>query len=80
MPRSITGPDPKWWLPTSVSSMPGASVACVTSTAIARPGRSLCAIVRAPLSPVSSWTAAPAITSPGAPPASCTSRAASSAT
>ena len=77
VPRSITGPEPKWCLPSSCSAMPGASVACVTSTAIAMSGRRLCAVVRAPPKAVSSCTAATATTSPGAPPASATSRAAS---
>ena len=59
-PRPITGPEPKGWLPISFSSMPGASVAWVTSTAIARSGRTSKAAVRAPKRPISSCTAATA--------------------
>ena len=59
-PRPITGPEPSGWLPTSFSSTPGASVAWVTSTAIARSGRTSKAEVRAPNRPISSWTAATA--------------------
>ena len=40
-PRPITGPEPSGWLPISFSSTPGASVAWVTSTAMARSGRDL---------------------------------------
>ncbi len=76
-PRSMTGPEPNGWLPSSLTSMPGASVACVTSTTTARSGFSENAVVAAPPNVVSSCTAATATTSPGAPPASATSRAAS---
>ena len=37
-PRPITGPEPSGWLPCSFSSIPGVSVAWVTSIAIARSG------------------------------------------
>ena len=47
-PRLITGPVPRWWLPSWFSSMPGASVACVTSTATASVGSRWKAAVRAP--------------------------------
>ena len=59
-PRPITGPEPSGWLPSSFSSTPGASVAWVTSTAIAMSGRTAKAEVRAPNRPISSWTAATA--------------------
>src|SRR3954453_18498812 len=55
--------------------MPGASVACVTSTTIARSGRSAYAVVAEPPNVVSSCTAATATTSPAAPPASAPRRA-----
>ena len=56
----MTGPEPKRWRPSSFSSMPGASVAYVTSTTIATSGRSANAVVRAPPKVISSWaTAAP---------------------
>ncbi len=73
----MTGPEPSGWVPFSRSSMPGASVAWVTSTTIATSGRTACANVRAPAKVISSWTAATATTSPAAPPASATRRAAS---
>ena len=57
--------------------MPGWSVANVTSTTIATSGRSENAVVRAPPKVISSCATATAKTSPGAPPASATSRAAS---
>ena len=66
--------------PISFSSVPGASVANVTSTTTAMSGRSEYAVVRAPPKVISSCVTAAAATSPGAPPASATSRAASSAT
>ena len=37
-PRTIAGPEPRWWRPFSFSSIPGASVAWVTSTTIATSG------------------------------------------
>ena len=52
--RGCTGPEPNWWLPSSFSSMPGASVANVTSTTIAMSGRSEYAVVRAPPKVISS--------------------------
>ena len=48
-PRPITGPEPSAWLPFSFSSIPGASVAWVTSTATARSGSSAKAEVPPPL-------------------------------
>ena len=53
-PRPITGPEPKRWRPSSFSSSPGASVANVTSTAMATSGRSANAVVRAPANVISS--------------------------
>src|SRR3954465_6944398 len=79
-PRPITGPEPNLCEPSSFSSVPGSSVAKVTSTAIAMSGRSEYAVVREPANVISSCATAAAITSPGAPPASATSRAASNAT
>ena len=58
------GPEPSWWRPCSFSSTPGASVAWVTSTAIARSGWSENDVVSAPLEPISSWTAATAAIRP----------------
>ena len=66
-PRPIAGPEPKGWLPISFSSTPGASVAWVTSTAIAMSGRSWKAAVRAPKRPISSCTAATAAIEPPGP-------------
>ena len=63
-PRPITGPEPSGWLPISFSSTPGASVAWVTSTAIAMSGRTSKAAVRAPKRPISSCTAATAAKEP----------------
>ena len=63
-PRPITGPEPSGWLPVSFSSIPGASVAWVTSTATATSGRIAKAEVRAPKRPISSWTAATAANEP----------------
>ena len=40
-PRWMTGPVPNLWLPSSFSSVPGASVANVTSTTTAMSGRSV---------------------------------------
>ena len=57
-PRPITGPEPKRWRPSSFSSVPGASVANVTSTAIATSGRSENAVVRAPAKVISSCATA----------------------
>ena len=68
---------PKRWRPTSFSFVSGASVAKVTSTAIASSGASENAVVRAPAKVISSCVTATAQTSPGAPPASATRRAAS---
>ena len=39
-PRVSTGPEPKRWRPSSFSSLPGGSVANVTSTTTAMSGRS----------------------------------------
>ena len=63
-PRPIAGPEPSGWLPISFSSTPGASVAWVTSTAIAMSGRTSKAAVRAPKRPISSCTAATAAKEP----------------
>jgi hypothetical protein len=60
--------------------MPGWSVAKMTSTTMATSGSSAKALVRDPAKLVSSWVTASATTSPGAPPSSATSRAASAAT
>ncbi len=57
-PRVSTGPEPNLWLPSSFSSVPGASVAKVTSTAIATSGSSEYAVVRAPAKVISSWATA----------------------
>ena len=70
-PRPITGPEPSGWLPSSFSSTPGASVAWVTSTAIAMSGRTSKAAVRAPKRPISSCTAATAAKEPTISPPSC---------
>ena len=70
-PRPIAGPEPNGWLPISFSSTPGASVAWVTSTAIAMSGRSWKAAVRAPKRPISSCTAATAAKEPPGPLPSC---------
>src|ERR1700712_2214273 len=66
-PRPITGPEPSGWTPISFSSTPGASVAWVTSTAIAMSGRSSKAEVRAPKRPISSCTAATPAIEPAGP-------------
>ena len=76
-PRVISGPEPNGCLPSSFSSTPGAPVSKPTSTTIATSGRSVYAVVVAPPKVISSWVTATAQTSPGAPPASATSRAAS---
>ncbi len=78
-PRPITAPEPRGWLPSDLTSMPGASVAWVTSRTIAASGASEKALVREPPKVVSSWAAATAASSQAAPPASATSLAASSA-
>src|SRR5215211_6842663 len=58
-PRSSDAPAPSRRSPCSPCSPPGTSVPPVTSTAIARSGRSANAVVRAPMkSPTSSWTVA----------------------
>src|SRR3954465_5903155 len=76
-PRVMTGPLPSGCLPpTSLGSMPGASVACVTSTTTATCGSSENAVVLAPAKVISSCTTATPATAPGAPPASATARAA----
>ncbi len=80
MPRAITGPEPSVCLVIGPSSTPGWSVAKVTSTAIATSGSCANALVREPANVVSSCATASATTSPGAPPPSATSRAASAAT
>ncbi len=67
-------------MPISLTSMPGASVAWVTSSTIAASGSSEKALVREPPKVVSSCVAATAASSHSEPPASATSRAASSAT
>src|SRR3954452_23959476 len=67
-PRVITGPLPISCLPCSFSSIPGASVAKVTSTTMATPGSSANALVVAPANVISSCATATAATSPGAPP------------
>ena len=59
----MTGPEPSSCLPASLTSMPGASVACVTSTTIAASGSSENALVREPPKVVSSCTAATAASS-----------------
>ena len=79
-PRPITGPEPSAWLPVSFSSIPGASVAWVTSTATATSGRRAKAEVRAPNRPISSWTAATAAIDPVTEPRSWQRRSASRAT
>ena len=79
-PRLSTGPEPSSCLPLSLTSMPGASVAWVTSTTIAASGSSANALVREPPNVISSCAAATAASSHCAPPASATSRAACSAT
>ncbi len=76
-PRVITGPVPNLCDPSSFSSEPGASVENVTSTTIATSGSSVKAVVRAPANVISSCVTATPATSPGAPPASATSRATS---
>ena len=53
-PRPSTGPEPSACSPLSLTSMPGASVACVTSTMIAASGRRANALVRDPPKVVSS--------------------------
>ena len=68
-PRPITGPDPSGWLPDSFSSIPGVSVAWVTSIASARSGSTAKALVPAPLRPISSWTEAIAAIRPREPAA-----------
>ena len=78
-PRPITGPSPNLCWPISLTSTPGEPVSWVTSTTIATSGSRRWAVVRAPASVISSWTTPHAATAPGAPPASATSRAASSA-
>src|ERR1700722_17282327 len=67
-PRVITGPEPSSCLPASLTSMPGASVAWVTSTTIATSGSSEKALVREPPNVVSSCAAATAATSHPPPP------------
>ena len=57
-PRVSTGPEPNLWRPISFSSMPGASVANVTSTTIATSGCSEYAVVRAPPNVISSCATA----------------------
>src|SRR3954447_20697414 len=76
-PRLRMGPAPSTAAPSIFGSPPGASVAPVMSTASATCGSRANTLVRAPpKSPISSWTAATATTSPGPPPASATRRAA----
>ena len=53
-PRVSTGPEPSSCLPDSFTSMPGASVACVTSTTTAASGSSANALVREPPKVISS--------------------------
>ena len=79
--RVSVAPLPRTIFPSSSWSPPRTSVARVTSIAIATSGSVENAAVREPAkSPTSSWTAATAITSPGAPPCPATLRAASRAT
>ena len=75
----MIGPWPNSCLPISLTSTPGEPVSCVTSTTIATSGCSPNAVVRAPPNVISSCTTPHAATSPGAPPASATMPAASSA-
>src|ERR1700722_13164179 len=62
-PLLSTGPEPSSCLPDSFTSMPGASVAWVTSTTIAASGCSEKALVREPPNVVSSCAAATATNS-----------------
>ena len=67
-PLLSTGPEPSSCLPASLTSIPGASVAWVTSTTIAASGSSEKAQVREPPKVVSSCAAATATSSHWAPP------------
>src|ERR1019366_7944897 len=63
------GPEPSSCLPASLTSIPGASVAWVTSMTMAASGSRAKALVREPPQGVSSWAGAPTPSPPRRPPA-----------